>query len=170
MQAIRARSVRLVAASMLLAAPAFAVELDPSQFDLLCQGTMQSTLEKSAASPFTSRIQIDLQLKAFCIDNFCDLFTRAEPLHLDYHCDVASRTTFCGEVGGSTAGPFPQRQDFSFDRSSGSFQRTVSGEEGDLATFPFNESDSGNCTLAPFTKFSKFQQTYLFHIVHKASQ
>ena len=119
---------------------------DRIHFDLACQGDMKDEREK--LTPFTLRIRVDIAQKQFCIDELCNMLTRADKKTIEYHCHAGR--TFCYQTW-STAGPFVLKDDFAIERSTGKFQRSFAGDEGDRAPRHFHTDYTGHCNLASFT-------------------
>jgi hypothetical protein len=146
---------RLFVVASCCAGPAFADDKGPVRFDLICNGMMDHTTWNGHISKtFTTRFRVDLKSNAFCTEDYCGAFTQQDGPKLVYHCKAVPGQV-CGADPDSTGGPFIHNDDFVIDRSSGSFHRTSSGSEGDIAPTSFSESYSGDCVISPFTGLSK---------------
>jgi hypothetical protein len=130
------------------------------EFDLICRGIVREAnwskaWDKAVPTSIETHLRVDLQRNAFCVDDYCDRLTRADAAMLEYHCKATKGGKFCDATTFiSSAGPFITQQDFSVDRSTGAFQRTLSGEVGDHGVKPFRSESTGVCVPAPFTGLS----------------
>ena len=142
----------LFATVLLSVSPALAVASAPTQFDLVCSGTVsRAGMPLDKETTFTKRLRVDLTRKVFCDDKLCANLVSTDEATLEYHCDYKKLEKYCQPEGSSIGGPFIFSDDLVFDRSGGSFLRQVDGSVGDMNPNFFTETYLGNCRISEFT-------------------
>jgi hypothetical protein len=147
----RYRARRLALMTLVcVALPTIASGQAPTAFNLMCHGWAKV---RHGRQPFEEEFAVDLSKKAFCDAFTCADLTKADERTIEHDCTSHAGEPLCAHVS-STAGPFVSSDHFTFDRTTGAFERKMAGQFGDITSRPFASDYRGECTVLPFMELA----------------